>query len=142
MSLAQTVCNYALLRFLRYPETGEFANVGVLVMCESPCLIDFMAEEKMPARVKALFPQQSEVAYQALVQDMGREMRRVKAQIREPHTCALAFREVVRPRESTLRFGEVRTLLTPNAHAAATDLFRRYVRMEAVVSRAEMAATT
>jgi len=33
MNPAQSACNYAMLRFLPYPETGEFVNVGVVVNC-------------------------------------------------------------------------------------------------------------
>ena len=28
-----TICNYAVLRFQPYPETGEFANLGVVMLC-------------------------------------------------------------------------------------------------------------
>jgi len=58
MNAPQAACNYAMLRFLPYPETGEFVNVGVLVSCQQPCLLDFRMEQDMPCRVQALFPQQ------------------------------------------------------------------------------------
>jgi hypothetical protein len=57
-------------------------------------------------------------------------MERVKAMIRDPKSCQLAFQEAVRPRESVLRFGEVRTVLTEAPEGLAEQLFKRYVRME------------
>lgn len=131
MNIPQAACNYAVLRFLPYPETGEFVNVGVVVNCLQPCLFDFVVEEKMTARVKALFPDQNEPMFAAAAAAMRREMQRVKAMIRDPKTCQFAFQEAVRPRESTLRFGEARTILTATPEKLAEELFKRYVRMEA-----------
>ena len=75
----QAVCNYSLLRFRPYAETEEFVNVGVLVTCQQPCLIHFLAEQKMPARAKALFPQQNELAFETALEAMRRDLERVKA---------------------------------------------------------------
>lgn len=130
MNTMTPACNYAMLRFLPYPETGEFVNVGVLVSCMQPCLLDFMMETEMPVRVKALFPQVDENAFRAAAQAMQREMERVKGMVRDGKSCQLAFRETVRPRESVLRFGEVKTILTPEPTALTGGLFRKYVRME------------
>jgi hypothetical protein len=51
-----SVCNYAMLRFLPHPETGEFVNVGVVANCLQPCFLHFLAEERMPARARLFFP--------------------------------------------------------------------------------------
>ncbi len=131
MNPPQAACNYAVLRFLPYPETGEFVNVGVVVNCLQPCWFDFIMEEKMTARMKALFPDQNEHAFAAAAAAMKLEMQRVKDMIRDPKTCQFAFHEAVRPRESTLRFGEVRTLLSTDTENLTKELFKRYVRMEA-----------
>jgi hypothetical protein len=129
MNTNTPACNYAMLRFLPYPETGEFVNVGVLVSCTQPCLLDFLMETEMPARVKALFPQVDENAFRDAAQAMQREMEWLKGMVRDGKSCQLAFRETVRPRESVLRFGEVKTILAPEPAALTADLFRRHVRM-------------
>ncbi|WP_395732555.1 DUF3037 domain-containing protein [Prosthecobacter sp.] len=131
MNPAQAACNYAVLRFLPYPETGEFVNVGVVVNCLQPCFFDFLMEKEMTTRMKALFPAQNEQAFAAAGAAMEQEMQRVKGMIRDPKTCQFAFLEAVRPRESTLRFGEVRTLLTTDTESLTKELFKRYVHMEA-----------
>ena len=131
MKPPQAACNYAVLRFLPYPETGEFVNVGVVVNCQQPCLFDFRVEPQMTARIKALFPDENEQAFAAGTAAMQQELLRVQAMIRDPKTCQFAFHEAVRPRESTVRFGEVRTLLTADVENLAEELFKRYVRMEA-----------
>ncbi len=114
MNTTRHACNYALLRFLPYPETGEFVNVGVLLACQQPCFLDFVAERKMPDRAKSLFPKQNEHAFEAALESMRIEMERVKGEARDPKSVLSAFKEAVRTRESIFRFGEVRTILTEN----------------------------
>ncbi len=131
MKSAQAVCNYSILRFRPYAETEEFVNVGVLVTCLQPCLLCFVAERKMPARAKALFPQQKETAFEAALTALHVDMERAKSGVRDPKGCQMAFNELVRIRESIFRFGEVRTILTADPQNLAEELFSRYVRMEA-----------
>lgn len=130
MNTAQAVCNYALLQFLPYPETGEFVNVGVLVTCMAPCLLHFHAEKTMPARVKAMFPRVPEETYTAALAALQTDMDRAKSTVRDPKTCQLVFGELVRRRESIFRFGDVRTILTADPRNLVDELFARDVRME------------
>ena len=136
MNPTQTVCNYALLRFMPYPQTGEVVNVGLVVNCLQPCFLHFKAEEKMPDRVKALFPQQDEGVFQAAAAAVRQDVERINSRIRDPKTCQIAFNELVRPRENTFRFGEVRTALTGYPQNFDEELFRRYVRMESAAPQA------
>ncbi len=130
MNTTQAVCNYALLQFLPYPETGEFVNVGVLVTCMQPCLLHFTGAQVMPERVKAMFPRQNEKAYADAMAALQADMERAKSSVRDPKTCLLVFGELVRRRESIFRFGEVRTILTNEPRQLVEDLFRRDVLME------------
>lgn len=137
MNTPQAVCNYALMQFLPYPETGEFVNVGVLVTCQDPCLLHFSAERKMPERVKVMFPHQDEQAFTEAIAALKIDMERAKSSVRDPRTCQLIFGELVRRRESIFRFGDVRTVLTPDPQRLADELFDRYVRMQKPKPRVE-----
>ncbi|MCB1226502.1 MAG: DUF3037 domain-containing protein [Verrucomicrobiales bacterium] len=130
MNTAHAVCNYALLQYLPYPETGEFVNVGALVTCMEPCILDFYAEKTMPARVKAMFPRVPEETYTAALAALQTDMDRAKSTVRDPKTCQLVFGELVRRRESIFRFGDVRTILTADPRNLVDALFARYVQME------------
>jgi len=134
MNPTQAICNYALLRFMPYPQTGEVVNVGVVVNCLQPCLLHFQAEEQMPDRVKAVFPGYDVAAFAAVVEAMEKEVQRISARVRGPKDCQFAFNELVRPRENAFRFGEVRTAVTADPQNFGEELFRRYVRMESAVS--------
>jgi hypothetical protein len=135
MNTTRHPCNYAILRLLPYPEAGEFVNVGVLVNCVQPCMLEFLAEPEMTTRMHGLFPAQDPDHYREAVDAMKREMERIKAMIHDVKGCQLAFQEAVRPRESVLRFGEVRTVLSDQPDALAAQLFKQYVRMEKPVPR-------
>jgi hypothetical protein len=141
MNAAQYACNYAMLRFLPYPETGEFVNVGVLVTCQQPCLLHFVAEWTMPERAKSLFPKQNAQVFEASLEALRQEMARVKAGASDPKSVQLAFKEAVRTRESVFRFGEVRTVLTGTPGNLAEELFARYVRMESPAVQSAPTAT-
>jgi len=130
MNPTQAVCNYALLQFLPYPETGVVVNVGVLVNCLQPCFFHYVAQEQMPESFKLLFPRQNEEVFAASMTAMKQEVMRVKGRIRDPKTCQLGFNELVRPRQNTFRFAEVRTALTKDPQKFSEELFRRYVLME------------
>ena len=132
MSSAPAVCNYALLRFLPHPETGEFVNVGVVVSCIEPAMLEFwMDAPTVFPRVKAFFPQLKPEVFRSAHVAMEQEFERIKVQVRlaqDPKTSLHAFRELVRPRESMFRFGEIRTIETPTPEGVAKQLFERYVR--------------
>jgi hypothetical protein len=136
MSPTQAVCNYALLRFLPYPLTGEVVNVGVVVNCLQPPMLKLQLEVSMPARVKALFPDYPPIVYEAAAKAMEAEVKRISDGIRDPKGCQIAFSELVRPRENTLRFGEVRTEVTADPLILSEELFRRYVKMEEIMPQA------
>jgi hypothetical protein len=136
MSPTQAVCNYALLRFLPYPLTGEVVNVGVVVNCLQPPMLKLQLEVSMPARVKALFPDYPPIVYEAAAKAMEAEVKRISDRIRDPKGCQIAFSELVRPRENTLRFGEVRTEVTADPLILSEELFRRYVKMEEIMPQA------
>ena len=132
MTPAQAVCDYALLRFMPYPLTGEVVNVGVVVNCLKPRLLQLQVEGQMPDRVKALFPDYPPAVFEAAAKAIEAEVKRISARIRDSKDCQIAFKELVRPRENTLRFGEVRTAVTADPQHLSEELFRRYVRMEEV----------
>lgn len=134
MNTNKAICNYAILRFLPGRARDEFVNVGVLVNSVQPCFLEFEIEgPEMPKRVRDFFPGQKETAFKENLASMRREFERVKemtAGSSDPTSCMLLFREVVRPRESIFRFGEIRTIATSNPASLSSELFKRYVRME------------
>ncbi len=130
MNPTQAVCNYALLRFMPYPQTGEVVNVGVVVNCLQPGFLEFKTETRIPEWLNQVFPNWTKEKYERAQAAMTTEFERVKklvSQARDPMTGRRNFQELVRPRESVFRFGEIRTISSADPERVADELFERYV---------------
>lgn len=127
---AKYTCNYAVLRFLPYPETGKFVNLGVAVHCPARGFFSMELETRKHARVTDFFPEVDREGFRAARLAIAAEMERIKMMIRRSDDAEqgrLLFRELVRPRETVFRFGETRTILTDDLAMLAPRLFAQYV---------------
>lgn len=123
-------CNYALLRYLPFVETGEFVNVGVVIHQTDSSWCGCAGSEDDPQRLLNFFPSISRPLYLEQRRAMFAEVERVAAVIRSTRDNAQArrlFAELVRPRESVLRFGELRTVIADDPEALLIQLHSRYV---------------
>lgn len=137
--MRQVVCNYAIIRFRPYPESGEFVNVGVVASCPQTGELAFKVEKKKFARVTHFFPELDRKIYKVGLQTLVEELERLQtkwgkqAMLHRPTTPeeikqeVARFRDLVRPRETLFRFSDIRTLLCPDLAKGVQDLFDRYV---------------
>ena len=126
----QQVSNYAVLRFLPYPETGEFVNLGIVVHCPEKGWFDLKLERRKSKRVTDFFPELDREAFRATRDGIADELERVMKLIKKTPDRELGrriFRDVVRPRESVFRFGEIRTIMTTDVAGLTESLFGQYV---------------
>jgi hypothetical protein len=125
------VCNYAVLKFIPYPETGEFVNLGVVVHCASAGLLTSRVETTRHQRVANFFPKLDLNRFHQALAAMLAEVRRVEqlqaTNPTDPNRGRALFVELVRPREGVFRFSESRTILTSEPQHAADILFERYI---------------
>lgn len=135
----QWVCNYAVLRFLPYPETQEFVNIGVVVACPALSFFDFRMETKRRDRVTGFFPELADGLFTEGRVEFRKELGRLQrfaqeqwkpGQLQMPHgqkEFGAFFAEIVRPRESLFRFGPPGTVMTADPAAEIERLFRHFV---------------
>lgn len=133
-------CNYVVARFLPYPETGEFVNIGILLLCAPAGLCDFQLARRR-RRVTDFFQElepdifrgglkyfQEELAN--FVRTSGTaEAGQTFFPAHERHLVE-AFRQFVRPRESLFRFSEIRTALAENPREKLRQLFDYHVERQ------------
>ena len=134
--MKELVCNYALVRFLPYRETGEFVNIGVVLYAPEISQFDFRLIEKRNRRVRAFFPEMDPRVYSASVDSLRRELERQRAQFsgltalfsgdRAVGEGLTAFRAMLRRRETLLHFAEPGMKLGPPEGVLDT-LFSEYV---------------
>lgn len=126
-------CRYALLQFMPYSETGEFANVGVVLACPSTGFLGFRLETRKYARYTAFFTSLDKHIYLQSVAAMRDELKRLVAIAGErPSRTADIFASLIHPREAILRFGNDRAILTDNPEVEIDRLFARYVEHDFV----------
>ncbi|MFA6287501.1 MAG: DUF3037 domain-containing protein [Opitutaceae bacterium] len=129
-------CHYSVVRFCPYPETDEFANVGVVLACPALGYFDGMrADLRKRGRVGGFFPELDPAIYKATVnafEDTLMAHRQIPADgqlLTDPDQRRHrdAFLAFVRPRESILYFSEPRVILSDSPATALEDLFSAYV---------------
>ncbi len=123
------VCKYAIVQFLPYTETEEFANVGVLVCAPKTGFIDFKMANPRFARVTDFFDDLDGAVYKAAIKTFVKELTQTKiigATLRSDNLVDYMV-EITRFRESLLRFGNLRTIACDNPQVVLEELYNRYV---------------
>jgi len=123
------VCNYAILKFLPYPETEEFANIGVVLCCPEISFFDYKIESLRLERISGFFPDLKIDVYSNGINELIAELKRVK--LASVHVEKLditnLFAEITKPRENVFCFSDIRTKLCLEPENEVGVLFSYYV---------------
>lgn len=127
-------CRYAIVQFAPYTETGEFANVGVVIACPETGYFDFKLQTRRYKRITAFFDELNADVYRTALKAIETELARIQHLALElPAGPARAdqIRDLItaltHPREAMVRFGQVRPILTQDPAAQLGKLFDHYV---------------
>ena len=124
-----TICYYAIIRFMPFLETEEFANVGLVLFSPQNYYASYKLAPVRFARVSNFFDDLEGRLYADTIAIFNDEMQRVtklgtglygKDQLN-------FFKEVTRKRESILRFGDLRAIATEEPQQALDELYNHYV---------------
>lgn len=132
--MTRLACQYAIIRFLPYAETGEFANVGVVLACPATGYFDaLLTPTKNFGRITAFFDHLDKRIYRDSLMYIDEELERIRDALsnrteREGTTIIQqTFAELTRPREALLRFSETRVILAENEKQVLDKLFARFI---------------
>lgn len=127
-------CQYAIIRFLPYAETGEFANVGLVLACPAKGYFDFrLLPSRRTARIRGFFEQLELKIYRDAMKYLGDELERLRGTAGEMTNAASLrqlFAALVHPREALLRFGETRVVMAEDPKIMLAHLFARVVERD------------
>lgn len=124
-------CNYAIARFVPFVETGEFANIGVVLFCLQTKFFDFRLMKRAGKLTTFFDPLESKV-YKNAKKDFEKTLVTLRAIFQRelaegtPQARVL-FEELVRPREVLIRFDTPRAILTNDPAQTLDELFNFYV---------------
>lgn len=125
-----SVGQYAILRFRPFPETGEFANIGVIVWAPASKEFAYKIAPKNFGRVRNFFRELEPNVLKETLLSFEKELKRIHITIhnlgeREIHSVLQNF---TRPRETIFQFSEVRSIkLKESAEKLCEKLFEKYV---------------
>lgn len=126
-------CRYAIVHFVPYAETGEFANIGIVLICPKTGYFDFKLQTRKYARITAFFNKLDGDFYRYTLHTIESELSRIK-HATEAITGAdradqlrQVFLQLVHPREAMIRFSDARAILTEDPEQGLLELFEHYV---------------
>ena len=120
------VFQYAIVRFMPLIETEEFANIGIVAVCEKTGQISYKLQAKKYARITQFFGGIGQDLYISSIRNFAAELTRLKNFANKENAKGL-FEELVRPRETMMRFGDARVILASDLDTAVNELFEYYV---------------
>jgi len=135
---------YSVIRFRPFAETGEFVNVGVIVLDAETGQIAYALAPQHSPRIRGFFDTPVHGAYAAAITLLELELSRLKEMVViDQHLGRVLFDETIRRRESSIAFGSPGALQSAEPLQAAADrLFGQHVRLSpASPERGEKALT-
>lgn len=123
------LCHYAIIRFMPFLETEEFANVGVLLFAPQTGYSSFRLAPKRFARVTNFFDDLDGNIYQRGLNIFQTELQRVTEENRYLTGKILlnTFQEVTRLREGVFRFGNMSAILAEDPAKKLDELYDYFV---------------
>lgn len=127
------ICNYAILRFQPYPETGEFANLGIVMLCNDGTFL-YRLETRHYARITHFFTKLDRSVLTSARKAFGEELERIQRLMADhKHDRKLqlgVFQHLIKPTETLMRFGPPGTIAAESPEKALDQLFMSYVHHE------------
>jgi hypothetical protein len=133
-----TACHYAIVRFTPFVETGEFANVGILMFAPNARYFGFKLLGNRYARVTNFFEQMDAKVFRSSMNTFREELQRIDGMLKRMGTdrrlktldregTLRLWGEIIKPRETMLRFSESRVVLATEPRAKLQALYEYYV---------------
>lgn len=133
-----TACHYAIVRFMPFVETGEFANVGVLLYAPNARYFGFKLLINRHARVTNFFEELDGKVFRSVMAAFREELERTAQMFKRMgtdhryktlnrDTADALWSELTKPKASTLRVSEPRMVLAADAVLQLNALFEYYV---------------
>lgn len=138
-----TACHYAIVRFMPFIETGEFANVGVVLFSPKTRYFGFRLLGSRYARVTHFFDQLDGQVFRVAIRQFRDELQRIDRLMQGLGTdrrfrsldrggAFALWQEVIKPRETMLRFSEPRVVLVDVPESRLEALYAHYVERDFV----------
>jgi hypothetical protein len=144
--MKKIACQYAIVRFLPFVETGEFANVGIVLMAANQHFFGYKLETSRYGRITRFFEELDAKVYRGTIRNLREELERITGLLKghgfdnrlksnDVEFANAVFKEIVRARETIVRFSEVRKIVTADPKETLKELFEFYVERNFVTKK-------
>lgn len=144
-------CLYAIVRFAPFIETGEFANVGVVLLAPAQRYFGFKLLVNRYSRITQFFEPLGAKVFLATMRMLREELDRAgtlfkqngfdkRLKNNDVDFARALFNEIIRPRETTVKFGEARPAIVADPKAKLGELYLHYVERGFVTKEYQEAA--
>lgn len=132
--MKKLACRYSIIRFVPFPETEEFANIGIVLACPETGYFDVKLQKRRYRRITDFFSDLDSAVYREAVSKLEEELVRIKglASGVTGENQRRLFDTLCHPREAIIRFSESRVRLAVDAPDAIDKLFSYYVERDFV----------
>ncbi|MAY42409.1 MULTISPECIES: DUF3037 domain-containing protein [unclassified Neptuniibacter] len=129
--MSKYACQYKIIRFAPYDETGEFANIGVALFCPASRDLKFKLAPKRFGRITSFFDAMDPAVYKGTIDHLNAELGRFQRFVDVDTPVDLAkqvFGDLMREKGSILRFSDMAVLLTEDMDDALNGLYDHHVQ--------------
>lgn len=139
-------CQYAIVRFMPFIETGEFANVGIVMMAPKARYFGYQLLIRRYGRVTQFFDELDAKLFCSAMRNLQEELKRIHQLLKshgfdrrlKSNDIEFAnglFAELIRSREVIVRFSEPRAVLADEPSETLKKLFAYYVERDFVTKK-------
>lgn len=129
--MKKLVIQYSIMQFMPYPDREEGVNIGIVSYCPKNADLRFkLLPSAKKGRVNQYFKKLPKDLFKLTVDLVNGELKRLIAMPFQEKVCANLFEELIRPRESLVRYSDVRVMMTWDYQASLNELFNDLVAFE------------
>ncbi len=110
----KTLYQYAIVRFLPFAVTGEFANIGIVLCAPAAGIFAFQLVPEHSKRVPEFFPKINEALFPLTLRALTEELRKIQqlAEQQKAPEVFVAFQQLTQPSEELICYSCLRSVLT------------------------------
>jgi len=129
ITMKQQICKYSIIRFLPYTETGEFANIGIVLYVPALQLLAYkLLNPSQHERITHFFQPLNQDLFGNIIPIILDELERIKKLLVQTTLKDVElYNELIRPREDIIRYSENRVIVSASPEKTVAELFESYV---------------
>ncbi|GAB6071028.1 hypothetical protein JCM30760_21250 [Thiomicrorhabdus hydrogeniphila] len=125
------IIQYSIIQFMPYPDREEAVNMGVVCFCRKTKKFAFkLLSARKQGRVNQFFKTLPKDLFKHSIELVNKELNRLILMQQKTKLPESVFQELIRPRDSLVRYIDVRVLMADNFAQTLNELFNDLVAFE------------